>query len=63
MSFSKIFRGATIIPTRGESIWEIAVPRLARYEHLVRTKNPRAAYVSEGNLGRRGFAKVLRALE
>jgi len=58
-----IDRGATIITFRGLDLWEIAVPRLHRYELLVKGSNPRAPYVSPGNLGRRGFAKVLRALE
>jgi hypothetical protein len=55
-------RGATIIPARGKNLWKIAVPKLDSYEHLVPTRNPRAAYVSPGNLGAVGFQRVLDAL-
>lgn len=57
-----IDRGATIVMTRGRSVWGVAVPRLRGYEHLVPLGNPRSAYLSRRNLGEDGFKKVLRAL-
>lgn len=60
-----IDRGATIVVFRGIDLWEVAVPRLRGYERLVRkqSRRSRSAYVSPGNLGRRGFTQVLGALE
>lgn len=58
-----IARGATIVPMRGERIWEIAIPSLHGYENLVRIKNPRAGTLSPGNCEGDGFERVLHALE
>lgn len=43
-------RGAEVVVMRSVSLWLSAVPELARYERLHRGSNPRAPFLSRGNL-------------
>lgn len=43
-------RGAEIVVMRSASLWLSAVPELASYAHLHRGTNPRAPFISPGNL-------------
>ena len=45
-----IARGAAIVVMRSVNLWLGAVPELASYAHLHRGANPRAPFVSPGNL-------------
>ncbi len=58
-----IQRGALVLCMRGYRHWCGAVPELANYPGLLRPKSARSASLSAGNLGAKGFARVLRALE
>ena len=58
-----IQRGALVLCMRGYRYWCGAVPELADYPGLLRPKSARSAWLSAGNLGAKGFARVLRALE
>lgn len=58
-----IQRGALVLCMRGYRYWCGAVPELADYPGLLRPKSARSASLSAGNLGAKGFARVLRALE
>jgi hypothetical protein len=46
-----IQRGAEIVIMRSRTLWESAVPELRDYTRLHIAKNPRAPYLSRGNLG------------
>lgn len=43
-------RGAEIVVMRSYSLWVAAVPELAKYKNTHRAANPRAPYLSPGNL-------------
>jgi hypothetical protein len=57
-----IARRATIVIARGKRDWEVAVPALHGYEHLVVLTNPRSSAVSERNCGPEGLDKIIAAL-
>jgi hypothetical protein len=48
---SAIQRGAEIVIMRSRALWYSAIPELRDYTHLHIAKNPRAPYLSRGNLG------------
>lgn len=54
-------RKAVIVIMRGAKYWETAVPELKSYELVYKVKNWRRPFISEGNLGRRNFQKVIAA--
>jgi hypothetical protein len=58
-----IERGAVIVVTRAVQQWLVAVPRLASYHGLVRTKSAQTASLGRGNLGEHEYARVTEALE
>ncbi|MGH9116762.1 MAG: hypothetical protein ACRD0A_02450 [Acidimicrobiales bacterium] len=58
-----IQRRAVIVVIRGLAAWSVAVPELVGYRHLWRVRNPRAASVSERNLGTTGFKEAVRAVD
>ena len=58
-----IARGALIVTARCRDYWLAAVPKLATYSNVIKkTKSPRAAHLSRGNLSATDFAKLVRAL-
>lgn len=56
-------RDALVLCMRGYRYWSGAVPELANYAGLLRPKNPRSAALSEGNIGKDGFARLRLAVE
>jgi len=58
-----IDRGALIITTRCRDYWLAGVPELVNYKNVIsRTKSPRAAHLSQNNLGPSAYAKLVKAL-
>ena len=56
-------RGAVIVVTRAARQWLVAVPGLAAYRGLVRTKSAQTASLGTGNLGQQEYTRVTETIE
>jgi hypothetical protein len=55
-------RGAVIVVTRAVRQWLVAIPGLASYHGLVRTKSAQTASLGIGNLQQQGHTRVTEAI-
>jgi hypothetical protein len=58
-----INRGALIIGLRSKKLWEEAVPGLKNYAQFYQLSNPRNPVISEQQLGKEGYQKLIAELE